>query len=218
MLFQGHLLPARLILRLDLLDGFALDDDHALALRLIFRIIRHRLRKRRPECRLVFLRQLPADGRLSIPQRLVKLRESPQKVVRRLVKHNRARLILKLCKHPLVLLLVRRKKCLKTEPSRRKSRNNQRRNTRHRSRKRGYFNSRLAALAHQLLARIRNTRRPGVRDAGNIHARFQLLHQHTRLLDLIVLMVARHRCMNIKMIQKLNTVPRVLRRNQIHLL
>lgn len=59
----------------------------------------------------------------------------------------------------------------------------------------------LVAHPHQHLPGIRNGRRPRVRDQRDVPPLQQLPHQLLRLLHLIVLMIAGHRRMDIKMVQ-----------------
>ena len=73
------------------------------------------------------------------------------------------------------------------------------------------------ADAHEVLSRIRDPRRPRIRDQRDVESFAHLIHQLIRFLDLIVLVIARHRRPDLKMIQQLDGISGILRRNQIRL-
>ena len=73
-------------------------------------------------------------------------------------------------------------------------------------------------MLYKLLPRIRDPRRPRIRNQCDIESFAHLIHQLIRFLDLIVLVIARHRRPDLKMIQQLDGISGILRRNQIDFL
>ena len=165
----------------------------------------------------MLLCQLPAHRNPPISQGITKLPKGLQKPMGRFIDNHRPRLAFQLLQHVLAFLLIRRQKGLKSKSPRPQSRQRQRRHTGAGSRQHRHRNARLRAHFHQLLARIRDTRHSGIRDQRDIFARPKLLHQLPALIELVVLMIAGHGRMNFKMIQKLDAVAGILRRNHIHL-
>ena len=136
-----------------------------------------------------------------------------------LVEDNGTGLPFQLVQYPLPLFLIRPfrwKKGLKAEAPGRKSGHGQRCDAGRRARKGGHFNPRRSALAHEFLSGIGDSRCSRIRNQSDIHSFSELIHQIDSFLHLIILMVARHRGLYIKMIQKLDAVPGILRRYQIY--
>ena len=71
------------------------------------------------------------------------------------------------------------------------------------------------AHVHELLTRIRNARHARITYQHDICAFLELCYESLRLLDLIELMIARHRRLYLKMIQELYAVSGIFRRYQI---
>ena len=74
------------------------------------------------------------------------------------------------------------------------------------------------ADAHEVFPRIRDPRRPRIRNQCDVESFAHLIHQLIRFLDLIVLVIARHRRPDLKMIQQPDGISGILRRNQIDFL
>lgn len=139
-------------------------------------------------------------------------------MMRRLVDDDRARLIDQLREHCCPLFFLSRQKRLKRKPSGRLPRHRECCDTCRRSRQRRHLNPFLIADAHEVFPRIRDPRRPRIRNQCDVESFAHLIHQLIRFLDLIVLVIARHRRPDLKMIQQLDGISGILRRNQIDFL
>ena len=218
MFFDRNLLKRCLRLVLDFFLASALDDKNAFAFRIFLFVASDGIFNRGLPCRLVFLGQFPAECQPPVAKRLQQLPQRFQQMMRRLVYDHRPRLVFQPFQRQFMFFFIRRKKCFEDKSSRRKSRQCQCRHTRACARQACHFDACLVRHLHQLLTRIRNSRCSGIRDQRDICSRQQLLHQLAALVVFVVFVITRHRRMNLKMVQQLNAVSRILRRDQIDLL
>ena len=217
MLRDRQALPGFLLLLPDRIKAFSLDDQHTFSFGFLLLIESQRPGKSRRKSGLMLFRQLPADRQPPVSQRFLKLRKSPHEPVRRLVNNHGPGFFLQLRQHQLPVLFLRRKKSLKAETAGRKSGERQRCNAGAGPGKGSHRHALLLADPHQILPRIGNSRRPCVGDQGDILPFFQFFHKHMGFFDPVVFVIAGHRRMNIEMVQKLDAVSRILRRDQVHL-
>ena len=138
--------------------------------------------------------------------------------MRSLIHHHGPSLTLHLLENPRPVLLVIWKKCLKCKSSCRKPRAYECRYTCTGTWNRRNFKSGIKSLSHKLLPGIRYTWSSRIGYDCHILSLLHLLNKNLRLVVFVVFMVTRHRRMNLKMIQQLNAVSRILCRNQIDLL
>ena len=218
MLFHRHALgDGILFLTLQLTSASSLNHQNILASRLFFSIRPERL----PDCRLfdclMLLGQLSRQRDIPVSQRAEQLLECPDKPVRRLVQHDGSRLRLQLLQNLRPFFFVHRKKGLKAEPPCRFAGADKRIHRRAGSRDRRNSNPILKCHADQIFPGVGNARCPCVRHDSNILPLEQTVDQDMCLAQLVVFMVARHRGMDVKMIQQLDTSPCILRCNQIDL-
>ena len=218
MLFQAHFQTNRLLLFFLLTAAFPFQDKHVFSPWLVRFIIMKRFSQGSGEYGLKFLRQLPAQGDPPISQRLMQAVKRPDQVMGRLIKDDRTGLLLQLLQHgPELFFIIKGKKAFKTESPGRKPGQGQRRNAGGRSGKRGYRDPGLLAHSDQHLAGIRNGGRSRVRDQGDILSLLQKADELLSFFHPVIFMIAGHRRMYVKMIQKPDTVSGILRRDQIHI-
>ena len=197
------------------LTALALYDNNALSLWLSLPEMIQRLCQRRGKRSLMLLGQFPANGCPALSQCLQQFFQCPYQPMRCLIQNDGPHFCFQFFQNRLFLLLIRWKKCFKTESSGGQSRQRQRRNACSRSRKGRNLNSSLVAQPYQILTRIRNARCTGIRDQCHIFSFLHLLNQVICLIDLIIFMITGHRRLNLKMIQQLDTVSCIFCCNQI---
>ena len=133
------------------------------------------------------------------------------------IDHHRTRLPRQLRKYRLPFFFIHRQKRFKCKSSGCLPRRDQCIDRRTRPRHRNHFDSCLIALLRDFLSRIGNSRRSGIRNHCNIHAFQKLAYKHLCFFIFIMFMIASHRRLDVEMIEQLDTVSRVLRRDQIYL-
>ena len=213
---RRHLLPRLLLFLQKLLRRLPFQDQHAFSPRLLLSIVGDGALQIRPENRLMLLGQLPADRYLPVSQSFQQLLQRLHQPVGRLIERNRPRLCLQLLQNLAALLFVRRQKGLKGKAPGSQAGKGQRRHTGAGSREGCHRNPRLRAHFHQLFSRIGDARHPRVRDKGDIFSFLKAGRQFAPFFKLIILMIAGHGRVDVKMIQQLDAVARILRRDQIH--
>ena len=136
--------------------------------------------------------------------------------MRSLVKYERPCIVLYFFKMNFSVFLIRCQKSLKRKTSGRHSGRDKRAGKRRRPRQRHNLDTLVNAEPYQILARVRDCRHTRVGNKRKIFARFKSFNQHRPLLRLIMLIIACHRHVNIKMIKKFKRIPRILRRNKVN--
>ena len=116
----------------------------------------------------------------------------------------------------LSFFFICRKKCFKCESSCGQSGNGQRCDACCCPRNCCHSDSCFLTHRHQFLSRIRDSRCSRICDQCDIFTIFQVLDQRMRFRNFIVFMITGHRCVNIKMIQKLNAIASILCCDQIN--
>ena len=215
MLFNAHLFPSGFFFTPDLFPAFSFDHHDAFSLRLLYVIICQCVFYLCGKYRLMLFRQFPADTDASVAKRLPKRLQRADQSVRCFVDHYCSCLIFQFIQDSLSLLLIRRKKCFKCESSRSKPGYRKRRHTCAGSRNSCNRDPGLLAHLYQFFSRIRDSRHTCIGDHCNIFTILQAFHKFVSFFNLIIFMIAGHRCLNLKMIQKLDTVPGIFCRDQI---
>ena len=154
----------------------------------------------------------------AVTQRPTKIGQGSLQMMGRLIKYDCSRLVFKRLQNTLSLRLFPRQKPLERKPSRVQPRERQRTDHGARPRHHEDIYTSLPADPHQILSRIGYSRHPRIRDERNGFSIDDLIRQLMRLLYPVVLVVAGHRRLYIKMVQKLYRISRILRGYQLDLL
>ena len=164
------------------------------------------------------LRQLPAQRDFPIAaQCFTEFSECPPQAVRRLVEHDRHCLLRHFLQPVPAFLFIHGQKRFKNKPAGRQAGYRECCDARRRAGKRCHRDPGLAAHAHQFLAGVRYARRAGVRDQCHDRALLHFADKLTSLVVAVILMIGRHRRMDIEVIQQPDAVPRILRGDQIRI-
>ena len=147
---------------------------------------------------------------------LQKLLQCLLKSMRSLIDHCSPGLILQFLQHCFSLFFIRREKCFKAESSGRLSGDHQRSHTGTGSRKCSHRHTCISAHTHKFLSRVGDAWHPCISDQGHILSFQHLAHQDPSLFYFVIFMITGHGSMDVKMIQKLDTVSRILRCDHIH--
>ena len=139
-------------------------------------------------------------------------------MMRRLVDDDCPGLVFKLFNDTRAFLFIPRQKCLKRKPPCRPARHGKCCNARCCPGKRGNRHALLVADAHNVLTRVRNAGCSCISDEGYIFALLKLCHKLVGFIYLVKLMIARHGCLYLKMIEQLYGVSRILRCDEVYLL
>ena len=216
MFFDTHLFPSGFFLIADLFSALSFDHHDTFTLRLLYIIIYQRIFDRCGKYGLVLLRKFSADADTSVTESLLKRLQCTDQSVRCFINDHSSRLIFQFLQNGLSFFLIRWKKCLKCEPSRSKSGYRKRRDTCTGSRNSCNRDPCFLTHLHQFFARIRDSWHPGIRDHCNVLTALQTFYKFVSFFYLIIFMIAGHRCLNLKMIQKLDTVSGIFCCDQIH--
>ena len=138
-------------------------------------------------------------------------------MMRSLIQNNCPAFLLQLLKHIPSFPLIRRQKPLKAKTPGTQSRQCQSSNASCRPRQRSHRNPGLLTKSHQSLPRIRDSRSTRIRNQCHILPLLHQPYQIMRLFHPIILMITGHCRLYLKMIQQFNTIPGILRRNNIHI-
>ena len=138
--------------------------------------------------------------------------------MRCLVYNDCTSLVFELLNNACALLFISRQKCLKGKSSGRSARHGERCDARCRPGKRGDRHTLFVADAHYILTRVRNAWCSGISDESYIFALLKLCYKLVGFIYLVKLMIARHGCFYLKMIEQLYGVSRILRCDEVYLL
>ena len=137
-------------------------------------------------------------------------------MMRRLIHNQRSCIIFQFFQYGCTLFFLLWQKCLEGKAACRQTGQRQCGNAGCCPRKGSHFNALLVADAHQIFTRIGNARCTRIGDQRNIRSLLHFFHQLIGFIHFVVLVVAGQRCFYIKMIQQMNGISGVFRRDQIN--
>ena len=160
--------------------------------------------------------KLPADGSPpGFSQNLPQFFQGPKQTVGGLIEHRGAEFLFQLPQNFSPLFFVLGQKGLKGKSPGRQSGKHQPGDTGSRPRHCRHRDPRLQGHSRQLLPRVGDPGHAGVGNQGDFHALPHFFHQFPAFFDFIILVVAGHGSVDLKMVQQLDAVSGILRRDQI---
>jgi len=217
MFLHRHSLKRTLLLLLKLLYIKSLYHENEFSSWIFLLVAGYSLREHHRLYRLMLLGDLSGKCYMPVTESLHEFRQSLLQLVRSLIHHHGPSLTLHLLENPRPVLLVIWKKCLKCKSSCRKPRAYECRYTCTGTWNRRNFKSGIKSLSHKLLPGIRYTWSSRIGYDCHILSLLHLLNENLRLVVFVVFMITRHRGLDLKMIEQLDTVSCILRRYHIHL-
>ena len=192
------------------------NNNYKFAPRRVLPIIFQKAGQAVPSDFLKFFSYLPYRGGLPVPGGVQQSLQRVGQPVGRLVEHRCPCLLFEIFQHSRPLFFIHRQKSLKNISSGIHSRKHQSRYAGRGPRSYGHRYALLITPSRHILSRIGNSRHTSVGDKGDVLPRLQLFDKRRAFCFQIMLVIARHGGLYIKVVQKPECVPCVLRGDKIH--